>query len=48
VARKVAKASDAMADAAALAAGAWGAFQREYADVIVPRPQRQQPRPFQF
>ncbi|NUP17089.1 MAG: sporulation protein SsgA [Streptomyces sp.] len=47
VARKAAKAADAMADAAKLAAATWAAFQREYADVMTPRPQQQR-RPFQF
>ncbi|WTU00439.1 hypothetical protein OHV05_10170 [Kitasatospora sp. NBC_00070] len=47
VARKMSKAADALADAAKLSAAAWAAFQREYADVMTPRPQRQQ-RPFQF
>ncbi|WP_354641089.1 plasmid transfer protein TraA [Kitasatospora camelliae] len=48
VGRKVAKAADALADAAKLAAAAWTAFQREYADVLTPRPQQRQARPFQF
>ncbi|MEU2625737.1 plasmid transfer protein TraA [Kitasatospora sp. NPDC007106] len=47
VGRKLAKAADALSDAAKDAAAAWAAFQREYADVANPRPQRQQ-RPFQF
>lgn len=47
VGRKLAKAADALADAAKLSAAAWAAFQREYADVTTPRPQRQH-RPFQF
>ncbi|MEU6967394.1 plasmid transfer protein TraA [Kitasatospora aureofaciens] len=48
VAKKVSKAADALADAAKDAAGAWAAFQREYADVMTPRPAQQQRRPFQF
>ncbi|MER7847311.1 plasmid transfer protein TraA [Kitasatospora sp. NPDC096077] len=47
VAKKLGKAADALADAAKDAAGAWAAFQREYADVMTPRPKPQQ-RPFQF
>lgn len=47
VGRKLAKAADALSDAAKDAAAAWAAFQREYSDVAAPRPQRQQ-RPFQF
>lgn len=47
VGRKLAKAADALSDAAKDAAAAWAAFQREYANVANPRPQRQQ-RPFQF
>lgn len=48
VARKLGKAADALTDAAKDAAAAWAAFQREYADVMTPRQQRPQARPFQF
>ncbi|MFB7617146.1 plasmid transfer protein TraA [Kitasatospora sp. NPDC056181] len=48
VAKKLAKAADALTDAAKDAAAAWAAFQREYADVMTPRPAPQQRRPFQF
>jgi hypothetical protein len=48
VARKLGKAADALTDAAKDAAAAWAAFQREYADVMTPRPQQRQHRPFQF
>ncbi|MFD7901048.1 plasmid transfer protein TraA [Kitasatospora sp. NPDC059747] len=47
VAKKLAKAADALTDAAKDAAATWAAFQREYADVMTPRPAPQQ-RPFQF
>ncbi|WP_051830405.1 MULTISPECIES: plasmid transfer protein TraA [Streptomyces] len=48
VAKKLSKAADALTDAAKDAAAAWAAFQREYADVMTPRPVPQQHRPFQF
>jgi hypothetical protein len=48
VAKKLGKAADALTDAAKDAAAAWAAFQREYADVMAPRPAQQQRRPFQF
>ncbi|MET8539203.1 plasmid transfer protein TraA [Kitasatospora sp. NPDC004799] len=48
VAKKLSKAADALTDAAKDAAAAWAAFQREYADVMAPRPAQQQHRPFQF
>ncbi|RKT16890.1 hypothetical protein BX285_1246 [Streptomyces sp. 1114.5] len=48
VAKKLSKAADALTDAAKDAAAAWAAFQREYADVMTPRPAPQQHRPFQF
>ncbi|MFC8450599.1 plasmid transfer protein TraA [Kitasatospora sp. NPDC057223] len=48
VARKLAKAADALTDAAKDSAAAWAAFEREYADVMTPRQQRPQQRPFQF
>ncbi|MEU1287801.1 plasmid transfer protein TraA [Kitasatospora sp. NPDC005856] len=47
VAQKLSKAADALTDAAKDAAAAWAAFEREYADVMAPRPV-QQHRPFQF
>ncbi|MER6364813.1 plasmid transfer protein TraA [Kitasatospora sp. NPDC001527] len=47
VASKLSKAADALTDAAKDAAAAWAAFQREYADVMTPRPVPQH-RPFQF
>lgn len=47
VAKKLSKAADALTDAAKDAAAAWAAFQREYADVMTPRPAPQR-RPFQF
>lgn len=47
VGRKLAKSADAFADAAKLAAAAWAAFQREYADVGAAQPVRPA-RPFQF
>ncbi|MFF0297738.1 plasmid transfer protein TraA [Kitasatospora sp. NPDC004614] len=47
VARKLAKAAEALTDAAKDAAAAWAAFQREYADVMAPQ-RPQQHRPFQF
>ncbi|MFB7946313.1 sporulation protein SsgA [Kitasatospora sp. NA04385] len=48
VARKLAKAADALTDAAKDAAAAWAAFQREYADVMTPQRPQPQHRPFQF
>ncbi|MFF0389358.1 plasmid transfer protein TraA [Kitasatospora sp. NPDC004615] len=48
VAKKLAKAADAMTDVAKDAAAAWAAFQREYADVMTPQRPQQQRRPFQF
>ncbi|WP_217562234.1 plasmid transfer protein TraA [Streptomyces sp. GbtcB6] len=50
VARKLKKAGDGATAAAKNAVAAYGAFQREYADLMRPRPQRQAPsvNPFQF
>lgn len=50
VARKLKKAGEALADAAALAAATYAAFQREYADIASARtPNRPaQARPFQY
>ncbi|MDH6705329.1 hypothetical protein P3T27_002039 [Kitasatospora sp. MAA19] len=48
VAQKLSKAADALTDVAKDAAAAYAAFEREYADVMAPRPAQQQHRPFQF
>ncbi|MFJ6617418.1 plasmid transfer protein TraA [Kitasatospora sp. NPDC091335] len=48
VAKKLSKAADALTDAAKDAAAAWAAYEREYADVMAPRPAQRQHRPFQF
>ncbi|MFG2903947.1 plasmid transfer protein TraA [Kitasatospora sp. NPDC048286] len=47
VAKKLSKAAEALTDAAREAAAAWATYEREYADVMAPRP-AQQRRPFQF
>ncbi|MCY0931181.1 plasmid transfer protein TraA [Streptomyces sp. H27-H1] len=51
VARKLKKAGESLADAAANAAATYAAFQREYADIITARPQggtSSARRPFQY
>ncbi|MGW8502800.1 plasmid transfer protein TraA [Streptomyces sp. CLCI03] len=50
VARKLKKSGEALADAAALAAATYAAFQREYADIMSARTPNQpaQARPFQY
>ena len=49
VSRKLKKAADGATAAAKSAVGAYGAFQREYADLMRPRPQRQATtNPFKF
>lgn len=51
VARKLKRAADGATAAAKNAVAAYGAFQREYADLMRPRPQRQAPAaqtPFKF
>lgn len=48
VGRKFRKAADGSIAAARSAMGAYGAFTREYADLMNPRPQRTSAKPFQF
>ncbi|MGW2089713.1 plasmid transfer protein TraA [Streptomyces sp. NPDC001880] len=48
VGRKFKKAADGSIAAARSAMGAYGAFTREYADLMNPRPQRTSAKPFQF